>query len=444
VDLTVITGGRVVTPGGVLEADLAFTGEKIVGIVDRGLVDGETIDAGGCYVLPGGVDPHVHMLSDVPAADQALLGGTTTALSFTWPKPDEAPVAAFARARDELLPRSSLDVGLHAALWTPNAVTAADIAGLDELGVCGLKLYVAYPELGMMASDAVVYNVMRWGAALGLVVQIHCENGDLIAALTEQALAAGRTGVHSFFETRPVVAEEEAVHRMLRIAETTGATAYLVHLSTAGALDHVRAARRRGVSVWAEACTWGLILDESVTEVEDPRAFMAAPPPRPREHVEAVWEAVRDGTLNSLGSDHHERQYAPPATNDFTGIPYSIRGIRVRLPMLLGEGLRRGIPIERMAHLLATGPARAFGIRCKGLLAPGADADITIWDPDGSWTIADDYPTWKGMTVPGAVRSVLRRGELMVDDGELVDGRSPGRHLRPERGAIATGGAAGP
>jgi dihydroorotase-like cyclic amidohydrolase len=112
--------------------------------------------------------------------------------------------------------------------------------------------------------------------------------------------------------------------------------------------------------------------------------------------------------------------------------------------MLLGEGLRRGIPIERMAHLLATGPARAFGIRSKGLLAPGADADIAIWDPDGSWTIADDYPTWKGMTVPGAVRSVLRRGELMVDDGELVDGRSPGRHLRPERGAIATGGAAGP
>jgi dihydropyrimidinase len=435
VDRTVITGGRVVTPGGVLDADVVIGGEKIVAVTARGSArgEGDLIDAGGCYVLPGGVDPHVHMLSDVPAADQALLGGTTTALSFTWPEPDEAPAAALQRARDELLPLTSLDVGLHAALWTPHEVTAADIDQLSRLGVCGLKLYLAYPELGMMASDRDVLRVMSAGRERGLAVQVHCENGDMIAELTQGALAAGRTGVRSFFETRPPIAEEEAVHRVLCLAELTGAPVYLVHLSTSGALDHVRAARRRGISAWAEAVTWGLILDDSVVDREDPRVYMAAPPPRPRPHVEAVWAAVADGTLNTLGSDHHERTYAPPDAPDFTGIPYSIRGIRVRLPMLLGEGLRRGISMQRMAALLATGPARAFGLPAKGALQPGADADVAIWDPDGSWTIGDDYPAWRGMTVPGAVRTVLRRGELMVLDGELVGSRSPGRHLRRER-----------
>ena len=433
-DQTVVSGGQVVTPGGVLAADVVVAGEKIVAVTERGRAGGEgdVIDAGGCYVLPGGVDPHVHMLSDVPAADQALLGGTTTALSFTWPEPDEAPAAAFERARDELLPQTSLDVGLHAALWSPHAVTAADVDQLNRLGVCGLKLYLAYPELGFMASDADVYRVMSAGRERGLAVQVHCENGDMIAALTEAALAAGRTGVRSFFETRPPIAEEESVHRVLCLAELTGASVYLVHLSTSGALDHVRAARRRGVSAWAEAVTWGLMLDDSVIDREDPRVYMAAPPPRPREHVEAVWAAVADGTLDTLGSDHHERTYAPPDAPDFTGIPYSIRGIRVRLPMLLGEGLRRGVPMQRMAALLSTGPARAFGLPAKGALQPGADADIAIWDPDGSWTIGDDYPAWRGMTVPGTVRTVLRRGELMVHDGALVASRSAGRHLRRE------------
>jgi dihydropyrimidinase len=432
VERTVIAGGKVVTPGGVLAADLLVAGEKIVAVSERGRAgrEADVVDAGGCYVLPGGVDPHVHMLSDVPAADQALLGGTTTALSFTWPEPDESPTAAFERARDELLPRTSLDVGLHAALWSPHSVTAADVDRLSQLGVCGLKLYLAYPELGFMASDADVYRVMSAGRERRLAVQVHCENGDLIAALTEAALAAGRTGVRSFFDTRPPVAEEESVHRVLCLAGLTGASVYLVHLSTSGALDHVRAARRRGVPVWAEAVTWGLILDDSVIEREDPRVYMAAPPPRSRDHVEAVWAAVADGTLDTLGSDHHERTYAPPDAPDFTGIPYSIRGLRVRLPMLLSEGLRRGIPFQRMAALLSTGPARAFGLPAKGALQPGADADIAIWDPDGSWTIGDDYPAWRGMTVPGAVRTVLRRGELMVHDGALVQSRSAGRHLR--------------
>jgi dihydropyrimidinase len=432
VSLTVVAGGRVVTPAGVVTGDVVIEDERVVAIAEPGRFEGDQIDARGCFVLPGGVDPHVHLLSDVPAADQALLGGTTTALSFTWPDDGEDPIAAFERARDRMLPDTSLDVALHAALWSPDRVTAEHVRRLAELGVCGLKLYVAYPELGLMASDRVVYDVMRWATEHGLPVQVHCENGDLIAALTAEALAAGRTGVRSFFDTRPVVAEEESVHRMLCLAELTRAELYLVHLSTAGAVDHVRAARRRGVRVTAESCTWNLTLDDSVIAAEDPRPYMAAPPPRPRAHVEAVWRAIADGTINTLGSDHHERSYAPPEAADFTGIPYSIRGIRVRLPMLLAEAVRRGIAIERLADLLAAAPARAFGIASKGRLAPGADADVVLWDPSASWTIGDDHPAWRGTTVAGAVRTVLRRGELVVRDGELLASRTPGRHLPRE------------
>jgi dihydropyrimidinase len=433
-----IAGGTVVTPMGAFPGDLLVDGAHIAGVVGPGVrtdaqTDRERIDASGCLVLAGGVDPHTHLLSDVPAADAGLLGGTTTALSFTWPEPGESPVESFVRARDELLPRTALDVGLHAAFWRPDLLRPEHVRELHDLGVCGLKLYLAYPELGIMASDRHVYETMRLGAALGLPVQVHCENGDLIEALVAERLAAGATGIRSAFDTRPPVAEEEAVHRVCRLAELAQATVYLVHMSSAGSLELVRDARRRGPRVLCEVCTWSLTLDDGVYERDDAERYLACPPPRSRDHVEGLWAGVRDGTVDALGSDHHQHRYAPPAQPDFRGVAYGIRGLRPRYPLLLGEGLRRGVSPERMTELLSRGPARAFGITSKGALLPGADADVVIWDPRATWTVGADHPAWEGVEVDGRVRTVLRRGELLVDDGELVASRSPGRFLR--RGA---------
>jgi dihydropyrimidinase len=345
----VVFGGRVVIPSGSFAGDVLVRDGKVVAVGRPGSWGRGGIDARGQYVLAGGVDPHAHLLSDVPAADAALRGGTTTVLSFTWPRPGEDPVEAFVRARDQELPATSLDTGIHAAFWEPETVTPEQIRELHRLGVCGLKLYVAYPELGIMASDRRVYEIMKAGAELGLPTQVHAESGDLIAALIDEALAAGNIAAKYFALTRPPATEEESVYCVLRIAELAGADAYLVHLTTAGALEHVRAARRRGQRVWAEVCSWSLTLDDSVLEHPDPQRYLTAPPPRSRDHVEALWQGVRDGTVDALASDHHQHQYPPPPQPDFRGLAFGIRGLEPRVSLLLSEGLAARDP-DRTAH----------------------------------------------------------------------------------------------
>lgn len=432
----VVHGGRVVTPVGSFEGDVLVEDGTVNALGVHGTWGADGLDATGCYVLPGGVDPHAHLLSDVPAADAALLGGTTTIVCFTWPNPDESPIEAFLRARDEQLPATSVDTALHAALWSPEIVTPEHLVELKRLGVAGLKLYVAYPELGIMASDARTYEIMKQAAALELPVQVHAESGELIDALIRESLAERRTEARYFALTRPVPTEEESVYRVLRIAELAGSDTYLVHLTTAVALEHVRDARRRGQRVWAEICTWTLTLDESVIDDPDPQRYLTAPPPRSREHINALWEGIRDGTVDALASDHHQHQYPPPPAPDFRGLAFGIRGVMPRYPLLLSEGLARGIPIERLTDVLARRPARAFGIRSKGAIEPGADADLVIWDPEQTWKIGLDHPAWEGVEVKGVVRTVLRRGELVVEDGTLVESRSAGKHL-PREGRSA-------
>lgn len=404
-----IRGGIVVTPAGARQADIRLAAGRIAAIEEpRG---GAGLDAGGCYVLPGGVDPHTHILPDVAAASVAASrGGTTSVLSFTAPRPGELPAAAWRRARKELLPAATVDVRLHPSIWEPERLMRDDLEALRAAGARSVKLFLAYGELGMQASDRVLIETLRAARELGLLVQLHCETGETIAALVAAALAAGRTGAAVFAETRPPEAEEDAVGRALALAARAGAPVYLVHLSTAGALDRVREARARGQTVWAEACTHHLALDDSVYRHEEASRFLVAPPLRAREHVEALWDALADGTIDAVGSDHAQEQYRPPPAPDFTGLPYGLAGVEERLPVLLSLGLARGLPVERLAELLAAGPARAFGLSPrKGAIAPGSDADLVIWDPRGSTSFR--HGVYAGLELRGSVRAVLRAGE---------------------------------
>jgi dihydropyrimidinase len=437
-----VTGGTVVTQAGPLPVDVVIEDGRIAALARPGPAPAaaDRLDATGCLVLPGGVDPHCHIMADVPAATRAAaLGGTTTLLSFTNPGPGEGTVECLLRHRGELgSGRAAVDVGLHAMLYQPDQVPG--LAALRDAGVSGIKVFLAYSELGIMWSARGLFELMAAAARHSQVVQVHCEEGELIDGLAAAAVAAGRTGVRVFAETRPPEAEAASVARVLQRAQLTGVTSYLVHLSCAGALDQVRLARHRGAPpLHAEACLHHLLLDDRCYLRDDAERYLVCPPLRPPGHQEALWQALADGTLDTVGSDHcQERsrsigEFAP----DGRGYRYGIAGVGARLPLLLSRGLARGVPVERLAEVACANPARAFGHHPrKGVIAPGSDADLLIWDPGAETIITADTfddrtgsSVYAGERLAGRVRDVLLGGRAVVGQGEFVGNGTAGTYL---------------
>jgi dihydropyrimidinase len=448
-----VTGGTVVTPYGTRQADVLIRDGTIIALAGAGAAPAATerLDATGCFVLPGGVDPHCHITADVAAATRAAaLGGTTTVLSFTNPRPGEGAVACLLRHRQELAAaRPAVDVGLHAMLYRPDHVVPADLRALRDAGVSGIKVFLAYPELGIMWSTRGLLELMTAAARQGQVVQVHCEDGQVIEGLAAAAIAAGRTGVRLFAQTRPPEAEAASVALALGTAAVTGSTCYLVHLSCSQAMDQVRLARERGSpALYGEACLHHLLLDDRCYQRTDAERYLVAPPLRPPGHQEALWQALEDGTLDTVGSDHcQERsrtigELAP----DGRGYRYGIAGVGARLPLLLSRGLARGLPIERLAEVACANPARAFGhYPRKGVLAPGSDADVLIWDPAAETTIATDtFDDGTGDSVylrerlAGQVRDVLLGGRAVVRQGRFVAEGAAGTYLAPGNASLGT------
>jgi dihydropyrimidinase len=329
-------------------------------------------------------------------------------------------------------------VGLHAMCYRPDEVP--DLPALRDAGVSGIKVFLAYSELEIMWSARGLLELMAAAARFGQVVQVHCEEGELIDGLAAAAVAAGRTGVRVFAETRPPGAEAASVARVLETAHLTGAASYLVHLSCAGALDQVRLARRRvGPPLHAEACLHHLLLDDRCYLRDDAERYLVCPPLRPPGHQEALWQALADGTLDTVGSDHSQErsatigEFAP----DGRGYRYGIAGVGARLPLLLSRGLARGVPVERLAEVACANPARAFGhYPRKGVIAPGSDADLLIWDPGTETVITahtfDDRTgdsVYAGERLAGQVRDVLLGGRALVRQGEFVGPGTAGSYL---------------
>jgi dihydropyrimidinase len=434
----IIHGGRVATPDGVRQTDVEVAGDRVVGLGAHGARDQDVIDAKGCYVLPGGIDAHTHLLADVASGTRsAAFGGTTTALCFTNPMPGESAPKAVIRGRREVEGKAAIDVDLHAVIGDPDRVTAQDLDHLRRLGVRAVKLFLAFPEQGLMATDACLYEVLRASKKLGFLLKVHCENGSVIKALTADFLARGRTAPAYFVDSRPPDVEDEAIGRTLAIARLAGAPVYITHMTTAGGIEGLRAARANGQVAYAEVCLHHLLLDASVYRGRRAARFLVAPPLRPHENVEALWSAVAEGTVDTIASDHSQLRYQPPPRDDFTGLPYGFAGIELRLPLLLSEGIRRGLSIQRIVELSATRPAQVFGLYPrKGVILPGSDADLVVWDPRPQWKVkaselhdgVGDSP-YSGMTVQGAIRYVFSRGRLVVANGKLVGSRMSGRCL---------------
>lgn len=444
-----VVGGRVVTPAGVVDADVIVREGAVQELAapGSGSGSGEWFDAEGCYVLPGGVDPHSHVMSDVGSAcAAAALGGTTTVMSFTNPEPGEGTLECLLRRRQEIASsRPEIDVGLHAMVNEPERLTYDELEAIGSAGAAGIKVFLAYRELGIMCTTRRLYELMSWTRDLGLVMQVHCENGELIEALVEAAVLAGERGPGAFAGTRPPEVEEEAVARVLAVAQLAGAPSYLVHLSSSRSLSHVRLARgRRHPPVFAEVCTHHLLLDESHYCTSDAERYLVCPPLRSPTEPGALWEGISDGTVDAVGSDHAQRRSLTDEEISLEGTRhgYGLAGIGPRMALLLSEGLARGVPIGRLAHVGSTAAARIFGHGAKGAIAPGMDADLMVWDPEGRCELGvatfDDKTgdsVYAGKQIIGEIRAVLSRGRLIASEGRLA-GDGAGRYLpsqaRPE------------
>jgi dihydropyrimidinase len=460
----VIGGGLVVTPRGTFHGDVGVRGESIAALAEGGGLAGrEVIDARGRMVFPGAVDAHTHFALEAgggATADDflggsmaAAAGGVTTFLDFVTPSPGETSSAAFGARLAQAAP-SVIDYGFHGTfLDGPSAQVPEEAARLAALGVTSFKLYMAYASRGLMASDRTLTAVFEAAGPLGALAGVHAESDDLVEGATERLRRAGRTGQADFPLSRPPEAEVEAVNRACRLAGAVAgsgaagaagaapvAPLYIFHLTTAAGLDAVRAARRAGVRVWVETCPHYLVFDEEVYRRDDAYRFLVCPPLRRRSDVEALWDGLAGGDIQVVSSDHcawPARSRAGAAT--FVGAPAGVGGTGMLWATLLSLGVRRGrLTPEDLARVLAWNPARIFGLwPRKGHLAPGADADIALVDPDLEWVAGrsgaspetQDGP-YEGMRLRGRVVLTMARGTVVYRDGEFTGRPGHGRYVR--------------
>ena len=452
---TIVRGGQVVTASDVVETAVAITGDTIVAIGPEALLPGadRVIDAHGKYVLPGLIDCHLHVGPEyddwTTAPRAAARTGLTTLLPFVIYDEGETLPRAFARLREEAEARSVLDFGFHFILNHEPAI----LDGIPEAvrqGVTSFKLFMTYKKRGKrMVSDEFIAKTMERLAPLGGLCQLHCENGDILCYLEDKAIAEGRTAPTDFPPTCPDWTEEEAINRAILIARLTGCPMYVVHLSTKLGLERIKRAQAEGQRVWAETCPQYLLLTDKEMERWGPFAKIG-PPLRPADGPDrqALWTGSELGFVSTIASDHAPRAPAakePGRKNIFVdaegkSIPFGAPSLETIAPLVYSEGVvKRGLPITWMARVMSENPARIFGLYPrKGAIRVGADADLTIWNPEGEWTIERGqhlgiagFTPYEGWAVRGKPWMTLVRGQTVLNpDGTLEQKPGYGRYLR--------------
>jgi dihydropyrimidinase len=450
----VIKGGTVVNEDGEVVADVGIRGEQIAAIGED-LLGQEVIDASGRYVLPGGVDPHVHFSAyDAPpepawvddfgsGSRAAAAGGITTVGHMSYPWYEQSLGETI--ARDQALAERDgiIDFAFHPVLTNPETQPISEIPELAEKGHTTLKYFMS---LGKYMSDPAPYaHAMRLARAADVPVLIHCEDSallqDAMLALVEQ----GTLSPEYYPLSRPQTSEAAATARAVAFAEQTGASIYVVHLSCIPALEEVRRGRERGVDVWIETRPIYLFLTEERFAEPDGGKYFGQPPLRTKADQEALWEALASGEINTVATDHAPWMYADKVGDhlDIRTIPPGVADLDVMLPMLWSHGVNTGrLTRQRFVEVTSSNAARLLGLYPqKGVIAVGSDADIAIWDPQLSREIraADfqsksDYTPYEGWENTGWPVAVLSRGEVIVKDGKVT--AKPGRARVPQRNRV--------
>jgi dihydropyrimidinase len=446
---TLIQNGTIVTATDTYTADVLVEGEKIasIGASAQSRAD-RVIDARGRYVLPGGIDVHTHL--DMPfggtfSVDDfrtgtiaAAFGGTTCIVDFAIQERGKSLRQAWETWMAKAEGKAAIDYGFHMILRESTHALRDEMGDMVREGVTSFKLFMAYPGVFYM-DDASIFRTMQRAGEIGATICMHAENGPVIDVLVEQALAKGHTAPKYHALTRPARLEAEATHRAIALAEVADVPVYIVHLSAAEALEQVTAARDRGLPAFAETCPQYLFL--SYDNYEEPgfdgAKYVMSPPLRAKEKQQELWRGLRGNDLQVVATDHCPfcmKGDKELGKNDFSKIPNGAPGIETRMSLLYDGGVEaKNITLNRYVEITSTSPAKIFGLfPKKGTIAVGSDADLVIFDPNGTttWSAAThhmnvDYNPYEGRTCKGAVETVMSRGEVIVEKGKFV-GR-PGR-----------------
>jgi dihydropyrimidinase len=457
-----IRGGTVVNASGPIAADVLVEGEIIVALGARGSelaaswAQGadRVVDATGMLVVPGGIDGHTHMempFGGTQSADTfetgtraAAIGGTTTIIDFAIQSKGHSLREGLDAWHAKAAGNCAIDYGFHMIVSDVDEASMKEMDVLVDEGVTSFKLFMAYPGV-FYSTDGQILRAMQQASTNGSMVMMHAENGIAIDLLVAQALARGEGDPRFHGATRPAILEGEATHRAIQLARVAGAPLYIVHLSAAEALDEVVAARDRGDHVFAETCPQYLFLseDDMARPGFEGAKYVCSPPLRDQRHQIDLWRGLRTDDLSIVSTDHCPfcfKDQKELGIGDFSKIPNGLPGVEHRMDLIY-QGVRRGeLSPERWVDVTSTTPARMFGLfPKKGVIAPGSDADIVVYDPRPTRTIASathhmavDYSAYEGMAVDGAVATVLSRGAVVAEGGTYTG--VPGHGSFLERG----------
>lgn len=454
---TLIKGGTVVTATETMVADVLVVGDKVAALLgaeaDEPTAD-QVIDAGGRLVFPGSVDAHTHMEIPFGAATSkdtfatgtqaAAWGGTTTIIDFPIQMKGNSLIGSFDETMAKAAGSSAIDFAFHQIVGDVNEQSLAELDLVLAEGVTSYKLFTAYPGV-YYSTDAEVAKVMQWAAGNGSTILMHAENGSAIDLLREQAIARGDTSPLAHALTRPSALEGEAAHRVILLAEMTGAPVYIVHISAKEVVAEIAAARARGVNAFGETCPQYLFLElDMLDQGFEGAKYVCSPPLRdPADgHQEALWRGLANGDLQVIATDHCPFDFEGQKTlgrDDFTKIPNGLPVVEHRFPLMIHAALEEErFSLNRMVDISATAPAKMFGLYPrKGTIAVGSDADIAIVNPDAKVVLSAathhmnvDYSCFEGVELTGEVETVLSRGEVIVAGGKFSGSASHGRYLR--------------
>ena len=452
-----IEGGRIITASDDYVADVYIEDETVTQIGTSLDVDADrVIDASGKYVLPGCIDPHTHF--DMPfggtvTADDfqsgqtsCAFGGTTCHIDFAIQTRGKSFTAGIEEWHEKANGKAMIDYGFHIIVSDLEGGTLDDLATLPDLGVTSYKMLMAYKGV-FLVDDQTLFRVMELARETGALAMIHGENGEIIDLLVKRAVEEGNLDPSWHAKTRPAELEGEATNRAIQIAHLAGCPLYVVHVTCEESVGAIARARAKGWPVWGETCTQYFFVDDTYLDrpnFEGAKAVFS-PPVRDKSNQPVLWDAVRSDVLSAISTDHCSFRMSDQKTlgkDNFALIPNGAPGVEDRLLMIHHFGVNEGrIGLNRMVELLSTNAAKLFGLYPrKGTIVPGSDADIVIFDPEKEHTISAkthhskaDYNLYEGTTVVGAPEIVLLRGNVLVEDGELVASPGIGQFVKRAR-----------